>query len=152
MDYYHILKKASPHWQTCYTKLLSKLKRRHNTLNKIYAAEGDLESLFSQIKTEFYEADSLASFRNYRLSSLREYLHFLIDDFPDEILELYEIELIERAKNTGRDIYQSILVDLKQMQLLPKGNERVKLIIHDFKNTYHNRPAMLKILAEINVV
>ena len=152
MSYYQLLKQSSPDWESCYATLLTKLKGRHNTLNKIYAEEGDLESLFSQIKTEFYEADSLASFRNYRLSSLRKYLHFLIDDFPDEILELYEIELIERAKITGREIYESILNDLKQMQLLPKGNERVKLIIHDFKETYYNRPAMLEVLAKINVV
>lgn len=152
MSYYQLLKQSSPDWQSCYAKLLLKLKGKHNRLNKVYAEEGDVESLFSQIKTEFYEANSLHTFRNFRLSSLREYLHYLIDDFPDEILELFEIEIIERAKNTGRDIYKGIVIDLQQMQKIPNGNERVKLIIHDFKTTYHNRPAMLEMLAEIKLI
>ncbi|MCH8032671.1 MAG: hypothetical protein IH950_02790, partial [Bacteroidetes bacterium] len=74
------------------------------------------------------------------------YAHFLIQQFPAEILALYEKGVKEFAISTGRNIYHNVADLLKKMKKIKGGKEKVNEIIQYFRNLYKMRPAMMEIL------
>jgi hypothetical protein len=84
------------------------------------------------------------------LYPLQVYGESLKKIYPEELLNKYEATVRNMATHTSnRKRYQEIVALLKQMQTYPKGKQRVKEIITDWRALYGNRPAMMDELSRL---
>lgn len=145
MEHYRLLKSVSKNWASDYVNLLKQFEKITNALAEIYSEEKDHFSLFELIKSDF----SQDRFYGSRLMLLKQYLKQLTPHYPSEILELFSMDIYQRAKTTGRNNYVEIVKDLKQMQKIQHGMKFVEEIVSDFQKIYKNRPAMQGLLKEL---
>lgn len=74
------------------------------------------------------------------------YAEHLVDDFRNEIGDIYEEGIKNYAENTGRNVYNQVTVFLKKLLTIDGQPDRVEKIIGGFREKYKNRRAMMEIL------
>ena len=74
---------------------------------------------------------------------------FLAEDYPDDVLSIFEEGVKISATLTGRTAYKETASYLKKMKKIKGGNDKVIALVAYFRQTYRNRKAMLEILNEI---
>lgn len=103
--------------------------------------ENDLPALFSLLQ------DTSGSFEKTHL--FKHYAPLLTSQFPQEVTAQYaSIICTEIQGNTGRNIYERIIRDLKILQKMPGGEVMAQNLIRDFRNRYKTRKAMLEMFAK----
>ncbi|MEX0721394.1 MAG: SWIM zinc finger family protein [Balneolaceae bacterium] len=145
MNYYKELKATydKTSWQEKCEALIDKIKGKHSrgsfhdmgTLAEIFAEEKYLDRLLK-----------LLQINDVSLSFVDRYASILKNKYPVEILDLYEKGITNYATQTGRKIYKEIAGYLKKMKKIKGGDEKIHLIIRDFRRQYNNRPAMMEVL------
>ncbi len=148
MVYYKKLKKTfePEEWKNICEGIIEKVKDKRQIgsysdayiLAKIFVEEDYKERLLK-----------LLDINREHIHLVDEFANYLINDYPDKILNYYEGGVRAIAKNTGRNFYNEIALYLKKMKKIKGGEDKVKSIIFDFQTTYKNRKAMMEILAKI---
>jgi len=80
------------------------------------------------------------------LSLLNAYAPDIIEEYPSEVLDCYEIAVKENAKDTGRSIYNETARYLKKIEKMEGRFERVEKMLSFFRKEYKNRPATMQVL------
>jgi len=145
MQYYKRLKKtySKDEWAKIYESIVKKIHGSQmrgsfeevKALANIFVEEQQWSRLLKQVQLV----------RN-SLSFLDIYAPYLIDKYPKEIVDGYEVAVQENAKETGRSIYNETARYLKKMEKMQGGEETVKRLLAFFRDNYKNRRAMMEIL------
>ncbi len=147
MEYYQRLKKtyAKDEWTDIYEGIIKKIHgaRMRASFQEVTA----LANIFTEEKQWSRLLKQLQLVPN-SLSLLDSYALHLIDKYPKEILDCYEIGITENAKDTGRSIYNETAKYLKKLEKMEGGDERIQKLLSFFRRTYNNRPAMMEVLAK----
>ncbi len=148
MVYYKKLKKTyePAEWKGICEGIIEKIKDKKEigsysdayVLARIFVEEDYTERLLK-----------LLDINKEHLHFVDEFANYLSNEYPDKILDYYEGGVRAIAKNTGRNFYNEISRYLKKMKKFKGGEDKVKSIIYDFRNTYKNRKAMMEILSKI---
>lgn len=146
LTYYHKLKSLIPtdQWKGYLDTLMGETKFYDymgfgkSTIADIYVEEKEYERLYKMIL-------SVPSYR--QLEALSEYAHHLKDFYSPELLALYTDRVCDYAENNlGRNHYEYIAKILQNMKKLKEGDEVVRHVVQEFRNTYKRRPAMMSVL------
>ncbi len=127
-------------WLVEREKLIVDFKKSNNWyLFDFYTYEEMWGELFSLLK------------KNPHFHLLRQYDKYLIDDYQDEMLEMYDMALNSKAEmaNNRKD-YKELTRDLKSVKKLKGGSALVKKLVSQFRETYKRRPAMMEELSVFN--
>lgn len=146
LTYYHKLKSLIPtdQWKGYLDTLMGETKFYDymgfgkSTIAEIYVEEKEYERLYKMIL-------SVPSYR--QLEALSEYAHHLKDFYSSELLALYTDRICDYAENNlGRNHYEYIAKILQNMKKLKEGDEVVRHVVQEFRNTYKRRSAMMSVL------
>ncbi len=77
---------------------------------------------------------------------VNKYSKHLTNEYPDEMIAVYEKGINEYAKQTGRSFYNEIAKLLKKMQKIKGGDKKVTEMINLFRVKYKARKAMMEVL------
>jgi hypothetical protein len=145
MKYFQKLKSTYPkkEWAHICEEIINKLKDNDQiggysevqTLAQIFVEEKYSDRLMKLLQLNSRDLFFIDNFSGY-----------LKNEFPVEILALYEEGIKEYAKNTGRRIYNDVAKFLKKMKKIKGGKEEVKVLIQYFRNQYKIRRAMIEVL------
>ncbi|MFA5804587.1 MAG: SWIM zinc finger family protein [Melioribacteraceae bacterium] len=145
MKYYKKLKTAYDlnDWAAKCEKILDKIKGTSKSAD--YSNATLLADIFIE---ENYKDQllKLLEINSTHIEFLDKYANQLKDDYPEKIIQLFEPAIKTYAMNTGRDIYTNAVSYLKKMQKLSGGEEKVRMIVGQFRIQYKNRRAMMEIL------
>ncbi len=145
MEYYQRLKKtyARDEWLDIYESIIKKI---HGTGQRASFQEVTaLANIFTEEKQWSRLLKQLQLVPS-SLSLLDSYASYLISEYPNELLDCYEVAIKFKAKDTGRSIYNETARYLKKLEKMQGGEERVENLVLFFRNTYNNRPAMMQVL------
>ncbi len=145
MEYYRKLKRSysKEEWTEVCERIINKIKdpqkRRmylyHRTLAKIFIEEHYYKRLLELLKLN--EED---------IHFVSEFAGVLKDNYPTEIIQIFEKSIRLFARNTGRKYYRDLAKYLDQLKGIQGGAERVKELITYFREEYRRRPVMMEIL------
>ncbi|MGM0587273.1 MAG: YgjP-like metallopeptidase domain-containing protein [Bacteroidota bacterium] len=76
------------------------------------------------------------------ISFVDQYSEMLKDEYPYEMLELYDEAITEMAQQTGRKNYREVASWIRKMKKIPGGDEKAYELFEDLLEQYRNRPAM----------
>ncbi len=144
-EYYLKLKSTySDHgWPEKCEEIINKLKGKEQRGG--YVDVNALANIF--IKEKYWDRLlKLLQINSKQIFFVDSYADKLKNQFPAEILALYEKGVKEYAISTGRNIYRDVADLLKKMKKIKGGKEKVNAIIQYFRNLYNMRPAMMEIL------
>ncbi|HPS72444.1 MAG TPA: SWIM zinc finger family protein [Bacteroidales bacterium] len=77
-----------------------------------------------------------------RIETTERYRKYLQNNYSQELLSLYNNNILKYAENTGREIYTNIVSYLKNMAKLEGGLKEAKELMQKLLDMYRNRPAM----------
>jgi len=145
MNYYNELKAtySNQDWSDKCEELINKIKGE-NSLGG-YSNFSALAEIFAEEKY-LGRLLKLLQINGLSHSIVDNYAPLLKNNYPTEVLALYEKGIERVATQTGRSVYNEIASYLKKMKQIDGGNETVKAIIKRFRHQYNNRPAMMEIL------
>ncbi len=126
-------------WPAEQNKLIDWLKRENKYyLFRFYAHEEMYAELFDLLK------------KHPHFENLKEYGKLLMNDYGDEILQMYtkEIRRMAEIANTRKE-YKELANDLKLVKKLKGGAAIVKQLAAGFRETYKRRPAMMEELLNL---
>lgn len=145
MDYYLKLRYtyAKNEWPDRCEEIINKLKGKNqrggydevNALADIFIEEKYIDRLLKLLQINSKDVFFVDTYADH-----------LKNQFPIEILALYEEGVKEFAQSTGRSIYNDVAKLLKKMKKIKGGKENVKMTIRHFRNLYKNRRAMMEVL------
>lgn len=145
MEYYRKLKKSWPtdDWTIKCEEIINKIKSPQgqgnysdaNALANVFIEEGYLERLLL-----------LLQINSQHLNFIDKYSKHLTNQFPMEIVRLYEKGIIAFAEGTGRGIYNDVVSFLKKLNKIQGGAMVVNKLVALFREKYRNRRAMMEIL------
>jgi len=146
MDYHLKLRStyAKNEWPDRCEEIINKLKGKNqrgghsevNALAHIFIEEKYMDRLLK-----------LSQINSKDVFFVDTYANHLQNQFPTEILVLYEEGVKEFAQGTGRNIYNDVAKLLKKMKKIKGGKENVTMLIRYFRNLYKNRRAMMEVLS-----
>lgn len=88
--------------------------------------------------------------KHCRLSEVQQYESILKENFPDELLQLYEHIVTEIAvQGLGRPSYVKIVRILRKMKRLPGGPPFVQALVGQWRQQYKRRRAMMEELDKL---
>jgi len=76
------------------------------------------------------------------ISFVDHFAEVLRNEYPDELLDLYEQGIKDFAQQTGRKNYRQIASWLRKMKKISGGDERAYALFKKLLRQYNNRPAM----------
>ncbi|MCF8379689.1 MAG: SWIM zinc finger family protein [Bacteroidales bacterium] len=149
IKYFKIYKQTSPKddWEEKRNKLIAELKNKKRgyyggisivDLAKIYIEEQMIDELFTIVSS------------SNSINTIIKYTKYLKEKYPTELLEYYKAAIEIQAKQTGRNVYVSLVQYLKQMAKLKGGQPAAKALKDSLLNEYKNRPAMKQELRKLN--
>ncbi len=141
MKYFKIYKQTSPKdgWEGKRNKLIAELKNKKSgyysgipldDLAKIYIEEQMIDELFKIVSS------------SNSIHTIIKYTNHLKSKYPAELLEYYKAAIEIQAKQTGRNVYVSLVEYLKQMAKLNGGLLAAKALKVTLLEKHKNRPAM----------
>ena len=146
-DYYFGLKNnySAKEWSIKRDEIIEKLidsvnidkKNNLYPLANVYAVEEMKDRLLK-----------LLSLNPYRLEFIDDFSKYLVEDYKNEILILYEKAIVNHAKEVGRAVYREVVRYLKRMLKIEGSKKQVNKIVSHFRVTYKNRSAMMSIIDE----
>lgn len=114
-------------------------KEKDGYLFSFYAHEEMYTELFGLLK------------KNPYFHNLQEYGKLLMDDYSEEILQMYAVEFNKMAERANtRKAYQKLVYHLKSVKKLIGGAQLVKKLVSGFRETYQKRPAMIEELSKMH--
>jgi len=129
-----------------------------NELPRIIEHYGKKGQYFSEsvanIFAEEKDAANLMKYIENHLTPERidNYHSYLAPAFPKETLELFRKAInLYAEKNTGRNIYEYIVVLFNKMAKIEGGKEMVRTMVAQYKTQYKNRRAMIEILNKVKL-
>ena len=132
-------------WIKICEEIIEQIKGKDNSGG--YASASILANIFIEEK---YKSRllKLLQINSGAIRFIDEYAKYLTDDYPQEIISLYEGGIKKYAENTGRSFYHEVVGYLKNLQKINGSGEKVKTLVNYFRQTYKNRRAMMEILNE----
>ncbi|MGD6776819.1 SWIM zinc finger family protein [Sutcliffiella horikoshii] len=140
-EYYEELKGLNDsEYTSFYQDIKSELKEAQS-----WSAQGVFLKL---IETENDNAEILEYVKR-NPQRIENYTKRLVDEFPDEVNELYVQHILGQAKSSSnRKQYQQVCKVLRQYKKI-SGREKQESIIQDLQQLYSNRPAFMDELNKI---
>lgn len=145
MKFYLELKKtySASEWPDICEQIINKIRKPEmrgsfgaaNTIATIFIEENYSDRLLALLKLN-----------SSKVEFIDLYAKHIQDQYPAEIILLYENSVNEYAKNTGRDIYNNVARYLAKMQKISGGQLVVSKMISNYKNIYRLRKAMIEVL------
>ena len=80
------------------------------------------------------------------VDNLEKYYTTFSDSFPEKTLVLFRQAIDRYAQNTGRNIYERIVILFEKMIKIEGGSKLIKEMINQYKIIYKNRKAMMEIM------
>ena len=112
--------------------------RSKNALNHLYSEEKLYDRLLENVMS------------SAGLYDLRSYEAELLPIFPEEVLGKYVHEINAAAASAaGREVYRDWVKTLRHMRSLPGGEEAVRKIVHEWRDVYRRRKAMMEELNKL---
>ena len=145
MQYYRDFKKTFEilEWPERCEQIINKIKNPEqrgrfedaNVIARIFIEENYLERLLV-----------LVSLNRSKIEFIDSYAKYLQDDYPTEMITLYENAINHLVENTGRDLYNRMADYLKKMQKIKGSQLVVDKMIALYRAKYRNRQAMIEVL------
>ncbi len=124
-------------WPAKREEIISSVRSK-DALNPLYSEE----KLYDRLLENVVSASGLYNLRKYEAE--------LLPIFPEKVLEKYVHEINAAAASTAsREIYQDWVKTLRHMRSLPGGKEAVQKIVHDWREIYRRRKAMMEELNKL---
>lgn len=147
IEYYKLYKSTfeKAQWKEECKCIIQKMKPQGNNrfyyfprnLAAIYIEEKMWSELFNEVK------------KSKKASIVKEYLRYLKNDYPEDLLLILENDIVKLAHNTGRKIYEEVKEYLMEMTKLSEGRRRAEMLRDKLLATYKNRRAMIEILEKL---
>ncbi|MDZ7694620.1 MAG: hypothetical protein U5K69_26455 [Balneolaceae bacterium] len=141
MEWYRALKAtyAEEEWPEKCEGIIKELKKAKlasfrsnpNTLARIYVEENYTDRLLKLLKQNSRD-----------ISFIDHYAEALREEYPYELLDLYEQGIRNFAQQTGRKNYRQVAGWLGKMKKITGGDERAYSLFKKLLRQYNNRPAM----------
>ncbi len=145
-EYYQQLRPLVPteHWAEMRDKLISRRFRQNDlteNLGKILISEGLQAQLFDRIKCQSYNL----------LRETEKYKKFLSPSQIDAIIEMLHQRYSKPFGVLTRKAYKEKVQELNRIaRLSATGKTAVKELVEQYREQYHNRPALLEELQKVN--
>ncbi len=145
MQYYRDFKNTFEiqKWPEKCEQIINKIKKPEqrgrfedaNVIARIFIEENYLERLLV-----------LVSLNRSKIEFIDSYSKHLQDNYPTEMITLYENAINHLVENTGREIYNRMAEYLKKMQKIKGSQLVVNKMIASYRAKYRNRQAMIEVL------
>lgn len=123
------------------------LIKREEIFKKL-PSTANVEELYKEEK--LYDRLLACVLNNYGLSALENYENVLKEEYPQQILDKYKVEINKKAMYVSdRKNYSYLVSLLRRMQQIKGGKRIVEEIVKDWKVKYKNRPAMMDELRKL---
>ena len=140
MRWYRLLKSTYPEneWEARREEIIQHIQDKNN--DKYSASRNMLEQIF--VEEEFTDR-LLKLIQPYAdIHTIDQFAAELQEEYPREVLELYEQGISNYAHNTGRKHYRKITGWLHNMKKITGGDEWAYRLYKKLLRDYNNRPAM----------
>lgn len=142
MDDYRTYKNtfSSEEWLNEREKIIGHFKTKQNKYKwgfTFYSHLADVyieEQMWQPLMDDVVKAD--------RIEITERYRKYLQNIYSQELLRLYNNNILKYAENTGRDIYVNTVNYLKNMAKIDGGLKEAKELMQKLLDMYRNRPAM----------
>ncbi len=142
IEYYRSYKQTFPseEWPKKSKELIKLLSSEHKKsswdrgfrydMAGIFVEEGMWDKLLKEVQDDA------------TITVVNAYDAYLKDDYPEEILEIYNQSISKLAVHTGRNVYVDIVRYMKDMARVENGKVAVNILKKSLLDKYNNRPAM----------
>ncbi|MGO4499629.1 hypothetical protein AB4114_27450 [Paenibacillus sp. 2RAB27] len=124
---------------------------RERILNELELSRGwQTDALYRRLLTEEKEIQRLLHYVQKNNSYVVEYYQFLIDEYAEEVYDLFVTYITKEAANaTNRNQYKKVCQLIRHM-IKANGVDRAEELVQHFRLKYPNRSAFLDELDKIN--
>lgn len=142
IEYYRIFKNTflPNEWENEREKIIFHFTSKQKNYNWGYNFQSNLadvyieEQMWIQLLNEVKQAN--------QINITEQYSIYLKNNYSNELMILYNNNILKYAENTGRNLYANIVHFLKNMAKLEGGKQEAKDLMHKLLEMYRNRPAM----------
>ena len=143
-NYFNLLKNnvAAKKWNDFLETIITEIETRNrwtdvHLLATIFIAEQWWDRLLKLVR------------QNVQFQIIEQYEMHLAKDYANELAQLYEVCIIKYLEqNVSRSHYQTACKYLRRMKKMG-ANERVKILVQNFKNQYPQRKALMEELDKV---